>query len=247
MRTLLVDGDILAYRAAANFQSTLDFGEGPIVVADDIEDAKAAIRDELDELASTLDAQGIAVCLSDDLANWRKDVLPTYKGNRSYAGRPELLYPLKDWLCDTYGKWRRHTLEGDDVMGILATHPYLIKGEKIIVSIDKDMRQIPGKLYVEGKDSLITITPEEADHFHLLQTLTGDPVDNYKGCPGVGPKKAARILEGCEGPWGYIVEAYEARGLTEADALQQARVARICRHTDYDFKERKVKLWTPGI
>jgi DNA polymerase-1 len=42
-----------------------------------------------------------------------------------------------------------------------------------------------------------------------------------------------------------VVALYARYGLTEDDALVQARVARICRASDYDFKDRKVIHWTP--
>jgi DNA polymerase-1 len=41
------------------------------------------------------------------------------------------------------------------------------------------------------------------------------------------------------------VEAYAKKNLTADDALVQARVARILRHTDYNFKTKEPILWTP--
>ena len=76
-----------------------------------------------------------------------------------------------------------------------------------------------------------------------MQTLTGDVTDGYKGCPGVGEKKAETILK--KGTWEEVLKAYEAAKLTEQDALQQARVARICRVEDFNYKLGDVNLWTP--
>ncbi len=45
--------------------------------------------------------------------------------------------------------------------------------------------------------------------------------------------------------WARVVRAFESRGLTEEDALVQARVARILRVDDYDFAERQPILWSP--
>ena len=63
--------------------------------------------------------------------------------------------------------------------------------------------------------------------------------------PGIGPKKANNLLEGQKPAdyWGIIVQAYKAVGLTEEDALVQARVARILRCEDYE--KGGVKLWNP--
>ncbi len=140
--------------------------------------------------------------------------------------------------------------EGDDVMGILATHPKLIR-EKIIVSIDKDMETIPSDDCRWGTDeasSRGSIRPIEADYYHMLQTLTGDTTDGYKGCPGIGPKKAEAILAGTfEDPQncGLVVAAYEKAGLTEDDPIVQARMAASSAPSDYDFTKKEPILWNP--
>jgi DNA polymerase-1 len=148
--------------------------------------------------------------------------------------------------------FQRPSLEGDDVLGILATHPALVKGDRIVVSIDKDMNTIPGLHLNYGhargsedwEQHIRVVTEEMADRYHLYQTLTGDSTDGYPGCPGIGPVKAERIL--AESPtWSAVVKAYKDAGLGQAVALQNARVARICRHTDYDFKKKEVVLWHP--
>ena len=78
------------------------------------------------------------------------------------------------------------------------------------------------------------------------QLMLTTAVDNYPGCPGVGPVKAAGILAGnATSAWSRIVAAYHKKGLTEDDALVQARIARICRASDYDFSAKSVRLWTP--
>ena len=87
------------------------------------------------------------------------------------------------------------------------------------------------------------ISLEQADRTHLTQALTGDITDGYSGCPGIGPKTAIKVLK--EGDWIEVVAAYEKVGLTEEDALIQARVARILRHGEYNKKTKEVKLWTP--
>ena len=243
--TLLIDGDLLAFKLTARDRRMVTFGEHAVEDCSPLEDLQDAASDEVNELARKLEANRAIVCVGDDLRCWRKEILPSYKGNRKYGNRPEHLYPLKDWLNATYGNYRRPTLEGDDVMGILATHPSLIPGHKVIVSIDKDMRQIPGHLY-DGRQ-LLQITPGGGDYWHMVQTITGDRTDNYFGCPGAGPSRARKWLRPAERPawWPVVVDLYTKAGLTEADALVQARVARICRWTDYDYSAKRVKLWTP--
>jgi DNA polymerase-1 len=137
-------------------------------------------------------------------------------------------------------------LEADDVMGILATKPS--DKRRIICSADKDMKTLPATIW-NGKD-LETYSVLQADMFHMYQTLIGDTADGYKGCPGIGPVKAEKLLaeatnEGVQYMWPAVVAAYESKGLTEADALLQARLARILRHSDWDGEKKQPILWTP--
>lgn len=242
MRTLLIDSDILAYQFAAKSERKYEFG----TAVDDLEEVKPKVDEWLEDITTKLKADKFIICLSCESADgWRKDVLPSYKENRSGTQKPEHLGALKDYLERTYDSYRRPRLEADDIMGILSTHPTLVLGEKVIVSEDKDMKTIPGLLYNPRKGTHPRlISQEEADYWHLYQTLVGDSTDGYKGCPGIGPKKADAVLL-AGGGWAGVVALFESKGLTEEDALVQARVARICRACDYDFKKKEVKLWTP--
>jgi 5'-3' exonuclease len=255
-RTALIDGDIVAYQISAKGQLSIDWdgnGEKVIVTENELI-IRDMVRKTVESLMERTASDEAIICLSDDV-NWRHAVYPPYKMNRKGLPKPELLQDCKQFLRDNFRTYERPTLEGDDVMGILATHHKLIPGEKVIVSIDKDMQQIPGWLFNPIKENpSIFITEEDADYYHLQQTLTGDYIDGYPGCPGVGPKKAQRILEdyynleiGAKEAWRKVVETYESKGLTEEDALVQARISRICRWTDYDYKRKEVKLWNPPI
>ena len=82
-----------------------------------------------------------------------------------------------------------------------------------------------------------------------MQVLTGDATDGYPGLPGLGPVGAEKVLLGRDlldelKCWEAIVAAYVKKGLTEADALVQARMARILRAEDYSAY-KGVKLWEP--
>lgn len=245
-RTLLIDSDILAFKFAAKSQRTYSFG----TAVDELDDVGPKMDEWLAQLTDQLKADDFIVCLScPSDEGWRKQVLPSYKEHRRGVARPVLLDPLKNYLEANHKSYRRPGLEADDIMGILSTHPTLVKGEKIIVSADKDMKTIPGWLFNPEKDKKPRrIAEEEADYWHLFQTLAGDSTDGYKGCPGIGPGKADKILQNMIDSvpaWTRVVAAFVSKGLTEEDALVQARVARICRASDYDYKNKKVILWTP--
>ena len=234
---------------ASSCQVAIDWGTGRTTTANEKE-AESRLRDCYEKLAEKVGADQAVMCLScPSSEGWRKQVLPTYKSNRASIAPPILREHLKQFTQENYKSYLKPSLEGDDCLGILMTHPKIIKGHKVCCSIDKDMKTIPGTHYHMAHGIRATITWQEADYWHMFQTLTGDTTDGYKGCPHIGKVFAERILSGKTGDemWEAVVETYEKKGLTEHDALQQAQVARICRHTDYDYKEKKVKLWQPEM
>lgn len=263
---LLIDSDILLYQFAFRNQETFKW-EGDIksTVTDEAkacQDADEFIRD----MVTKLDAKGFFLCFS-DAQNFRYAVLPTYKHNRSNLERPELYDMLKKYLTEKYPVKIKKMLEADDVMGILGSqHPK----EYCICSLDKDLKCIPGTHFNWNKMTKPTVIGEAyADYFFAYQTLIGDTTDGYTGCPKVGPKKADKLLvpifEEIVGQvpefgakcgkrkltelnrqmWAAVIETYTGRGFDMEFILQQARVARILRHTDYDFNKKEVKLWVP--
>jgi 5'-3' exonuclease len=273
-RVLLVDSDIVAFKFASVNQQDIDWGDGVTTRSTDIGSATLQAVQYIEALKENLGAEHVVICLTDK-ENWRKDVLPSYKANRKNVEKPELLQAVKDHLCGVYDSYIRKGLEADDCMGILSTmKTYMYGKKKIIVSEDKDMQTIPGYLFNPAKDRMIrTISQEQADYFHMYQTLIGDSTDGYTGCPGAGPKLAEEFLRGhlkyepfnhvfARGPrkgmtevrydireamtmWETVLSVFNKFGLNEEDALVQARVARICRASDYNFKEKKVILWKP--
>lgn len=258
MRTLLIDADVLAYNAAFACEKAIQWEPGFWTWHVDENEVIEAFDAEVSRMMEKLKADDFKLCLTDSEGNFRKAIHADYKGQRLSVRKPILLKHFKQWLIDERGAYWRPALEGDDVMGILATHPKLVQGEKVIVSIDKDMRTIPGKFVRWGTDDAFELTVEEAeaDYWHFFQTLTGDVTDGYKGLPGCGPVKAEKLLapfmaEGKHptfdrgGAWSAIVAAYEKAGLNEDDAIIQARLARILRASDYDFKSKEPILWTP--
>lgn len=275
-RTLLIDADLIAYRASAALQQTFDWnGDGSCVsVNGRLPEAKAEAQRIVEWFMDDLKADDIVICLSDDVQNFRKKIDPTYKLSRGNTERPVHLYDLKEWMGSKWPSRLVPTLEADDVMGIMSTEPHV--GERVIVSSDKDMKTIPGLLccpdYANHRLKVQAISEEEADRFHLWQTIVGDICDGYPGCPKAGPVMATAVLDGMmvrqtektfkAGPrkgetipqwiahhepdvpvWTRVVALYAKFGLTEADALRQARLAFILRHSHYvDGRRRE---WSP--
>jgi len=247
--TILIDGDVFAYRVAAAGEEAIEWADGRTTFNADLPEAIGKLDDLLGEFGERFAAGRTLVALSTDRC-FRYDVLPSYKSNRRTVRKPILLRALKEHLTAKWDATIKPRLEADDVLGIWSTWPKL-KGKKIIISLDKDMKTIPGWFWDTKSEDAVRISQHEADLWHLMQTLMGDATDGYKGCPGIGPKKAEAILNDPSGVnnlpfwWMRLVGAFTSKGLTEDDALVQARVARICRATDYDFDKREPILWTP--
>ena len=246
--TLLLDADILAFKAAAVSQDRYDF-DGVECISTEPEEMKKILDDTIEEYCDTLKASSVIVCLSDS-KNFRKELDDTYKANRSGSTKPVLLGTAKAYLADEYKTYRRPWLEADDVMGILATHPTLVEGEKIIVSEDKDMRTIPAQIYSPARHELgvLSINELDADRFHMWQTIVGDPTDGYPGCRGVGKASVyAEEILGAEREelWDIVLEAYASKGQSEHDAVMQARHASILRHYQYNYRKKVPLLWEP--
>lgn len=265
MLTLLIDADVLRYQLAFSNTKTHQFDDDD--TATEIvnpERAKIELEDYIEELVDRFGATDFILPLSVS-TNFRKSLYPDYKMNRAGKQKPALWYAVDGFLQEIYADKivTRDYLEGDDILGLLATNPKarLCPGKKIVVSIDKDMRTLPNtRLFNPNKPDLgtRTISVHEADLFWMTQVLTGDTTDNYPGLKGVGPKKADELLlpihealldaspeEHVTALWDAVVGAYETKGQTVDDALTQARLARILRHGDYNFKTNEVNLWKP--
>lgn len=242
---LLIDGDILVYRAIASVEKEIEFEEDIWVMSTDLAEARSAFKTQLDNILDSVEHGSYKLCLT-DTENFRKTVYPEYKSNRKKTRKPMGFRPFRKWVMDTQPIIIKPTLEADDVMGIIATKPWV---DAIIVSADKDLMQIPGKHLVDGK--VIQVTEEEGTKLFFLQTLMGDAVDGYPGCPGIGKVKAEKLLAEALSKdhelevWAAIVDTYAKAGLTEEDALVQARCARILRWDDWDQEKQKVNLWEP--
>ena len=240
--SILVDGDMTLYKAASATEVACDWGDDVWVLSANLQEAKDLIENTLNDLKDRFDSDKLTICLSDPTgANFRIDINPEYKSHRKGTRKP-LIYPkLREWLIEDYGAVWKPRLEGDDLLGLLATYP-LMAGTPVIVSDDKDMLTLPVTVY--RLDELIHVDKESADRNWFSQTLTGDPTDGYKGCPGVGPVGAEKIL-GKEPTFKKVVAAFENKGCTYDDALMNARMARILRHGDWDEDKQSVKLWIP--
>ena len=147
-----------------------------------------------------------AVIFDSARKNFRNDIYPAYKANRSEAPDdliPQFEYIRKSVIAFNLPSVELINYEADDLIATY-TEQVLIKGGKVtIVSSDKDFMQLYKKdvrIYDPIKNKFIT--PEDINNkFGVepkkvidVQALAGDSSDNVPGVPGIGIKTAAELI-----------------------------------------------------
>lgn len=241
-RQLIIDADIPLYQIGFSCESAVDWGDDFWTLSGDLNEARESMVIWVDKVRQATETEEVIMALTSG-SNWRKGLAATYKINRKGKRKPVLFNPLRDFIRH---KWRTseiETLEADDILGLSANRV------DILVSSDKDLLTVPGRHFnpTKPEDGVRKVTEREALHRHMTQTLTGDSVDNFPGCKGVGPKGAEKILDGLDSNewWGAVVERYAKAGLNEEYAILQARLAHILHPGEYDHESGEVTLWTP--
>lgn len=235
--TAVIDADILIFKAACWADV-----EGVEYLEDRIHnDVEFWTPKECSKVVMALS------CKRDD--NFRMKIWPDYKANRKGKPTPDCLQEARRILKDSYKIIEKPSIEADDIMGILMS-----SGKAVACTIDKDLRSVPGWLFIPGiyGDAVLENTPQDRADFNFhLQWLTGDTTDNIPGIWKVGTEKALKILNAVE-PKDYtkaVINEYKTRPDKEGKpydgkyCLKMARLVRILR--DGDYSEGKVKLWKP--
>ena len=236
---LLVDADYVVYKSCAAAETEIDWGDDVILVTSKFSDAYAAVKRELLKIINNFlwDVPELILFFSDSV-NFRKSIQPAYKGHRQRkkpCGYKRVINQLKT----EYEVVIMPTLEADDALGIYATK----NPGNVICSPDKDMRQIPGRLF--DMSEMMNVEEGEGEKWHLVQTLAGDQTDGYAGCPGIGVKRAITLFEEKGYSWETVVQAFADKDLSEDVALENARLAKILTASDYDFDKQQPIFWTP--
>jgi DNA polymerase-1 len=235
---LLIDVDFTVYKCCAAAETEIDFGDDVIVVTSKFSEAYACVMREIKKIQRHFGSFDDIILFFSSPDNFRKKIQGDYKGHRNRK-KPCAYKRVINKLKTEFEVITMPTLEADDAMGIYATkYP-----GNIIVSPDKDMRQIPGMLYNFEESTLIN--PEEGAKWHLVQSAAGDNTDGYSGIPGIGIKRATQMFDEKGWSWKTLLDAFKEKGLSEEIALTNARLAKILTTDDYDHEKREPVLWSP--
>jgi 5'-3' exonuclease len=226
-KQVLVDGDPFAYRAA--FSCEDDSEEEALAKVDSVLD------DALNEVMWEVSEDDYQIFLTGK-GNFRYDIAVTheYKGNRKGVEKPAHLQAIRQHMIDNWSAIVSEGEEADDLLGIWAT---AYGPNATIISIDKDMLQIPCHHFNPNKRTFTTMSEREGSKFFYTQILTGDKADNIIGLYGIGPKKAEKLLADSVTDEEMYEECLRAYGGDEDRVIENARLLWLRRYEG--------QLWEP--
>lgn len=178
----IFDGDSVAYASSGPVKE-----DEPISFA--LQNCKRSIEAIVDKFDRGLEIQ---LYLTGS-GNFREQVatIQPYKGNRTQP-KPPYLPDVRQYMVEI---WRATVVDGKEADDQVAIEYLKDPANRCIVSIDKDLDQIPGNHYNYRKDLFYEVSEAEAAYNFWVQVLAGDRVDNIRGIPGIGPKKAEKLLQ----------------------------------------------------
>ena len=236
--TLLIDADTILYATCAVLEE--ETSEGYVI---NLDLAENTIKEKLAYMKKRTGC-GSALLFFTGGRNFRFDLYPDYKGNRKEVRHPAGREELKQRLSERYSNvvivdcW-----EADDAVVALkvnAPDAYLLS------ATDKDVLQgVAGRHYNYNKDVFITTTEERARFWPYFQCITGDPSDNIKGVPGLGPKKALQFISpemDEQQLWRGVLSAYASKDLGEEEALLNMRMVNMLQ-----TRTGRLVLWDPKV
>jgi len=227
---VLVDADIIAYRAA--FSAKGDTEKQARKTTDDI--CSSIMYDCMYPYDYELGVDAFFYLTGSTNYRFEVATIKPYKGKR--GEKPVHLKATRDQL-ET--RWLAEVVEGqeaDDALGIKATE---LNGNCTIVSIDKDLLMIPCTHYNFVKKEWTEVSQEQGDYFFYKQLLTGDQVDNIQGVQGIGPKKAEKAYEGCTTVQEMYAKALEMYNGDADELLENARLLWLRRYEG--------EMWEPPV
>lgn len=186
--------------------------------------------------------------------NFRNEICTTgYKLRAGY--KPYHYHNITAYLKGMYEWYEVDGLEADDLLAIRAMED---PENTIIISIDKDLLQVPCHHYSFEFGNVPSFGPIKVDgygeiwkdktklrgygtKFFLSQCITGDPVDSIIGIPKSGPVAALKVLEatttyaeGLEAVKGAYKAFYEDEW--EEKLIENARLLWMIRELDAEGK-----------
>ncbi len=197
----LIDGNSLLFRAYYGVHSRLTRSDGTPT------GAVYGFINMILPILGAAHADDAFVCVFDaSRTTFRQDIYPAYKANRSET--PADLVTQSYMVRDAVAAMGMPVLcipgvEADDVIATIAKNNCSLHDATRIITGDKDLMQLVSDcvfLY-DGMKQREIRAPGVMEKFGVspdrvvdVQSLMGDSSDNVPGVPGIGPKKAAELI-----------------------------------------------------
>ena len=197
----LIDGNSLLFRAYYGVHSRLTRADGTPTGA-----VYGFFNMLLPILAAASDADAFVCVFDASRQSFRQDIYPAYKANRhetpadlisqSYLVRQGVAAMGIPVLCIP-------GVEADDVIATIARENCTAPNATRIITSDKDLMQLVSdcvflydgmkqrEIRADGVMEKFGVRPDQVID---VQSLMGDSSDNVPGVPGIGPKKAAELI-----------------------------------------------------
>jgi len=234
----LIDGNSLLFRAYYGVHGRLTRSDGTPV------NAVYGFCNMVLQLLAEAKPEDRFFCVFDAARkNFRNDIYPEYKANR--GDTPEDLIAQTELTRDAARAMGMPVLaimgvEADDVIATLAARE-CNTGKTRIVTSDKDLMQLvsPCSFLYDGMKSVEIHEAQVLEKFGVrpdqvidVQSLMGDSSDNVPGVPGIGPKKAAELIN----EFGNLDKLYE-----NLDAVKNERIRNLLRdYRDQAYISRRL-------
>jgi 5'-3' exonuclease len=203
---VLVDADSLVWSSCYRQKESIqDDGFNTL------EDAKLKFDEVFMKIINTIETSydiDKVITFNDAKGNFRKEVSKSYKANRINADKPPVLNELHQYVKEQYNSIQGQGVETDD---IVATYWKTLsttfgRNEVLIVSIDKDYKQLPCIIYDYHykKQCYYDISEQEARRNFYEQMIMGDTADNVNYCKGYGKGYCLKAFKDCLSNYSYI-------------------------------------------
>tara|TARA_Y100000385_G_scaffold283268_1_gene339118 strand:+ start:650 stop:1372 length:723 start_codon:yes stop_codon:yes gene_type:complete len=233
MGKVLIDGDIIAYRAAFSTEQM-----GSQDTKDKVDDLIEYILEHTALLPYEIDIDYTVYLTGKE--NFRYSIAKSYpyKGNRKSVQKPRHLQTARDHM---ESKYKAVISKGEEADDLIAKEAARLDYKACVASIDKDMLQIPCWHFNIVRGDYLQVEPFGGIKFFYTQILTGDTADNIVGLFRVGPVKAKKILEDAETEedlWDCVVKAYDGN---EDRVLENARLLWLRREEEEIWQPPRVR------
>lgn len=240
-KVLLIDGNSLLFRAfyatAYNDKLLKSLNGTPI-------NAVYAFANMLNKILKTNNYYSIIVAFDKLKRNFRHDLLINYKYGRNKMPNELIIqFPIVKEFLDSYKipYLEKEGYEADDLLGYLAKVAEQEKFNVDIFSSDKDLYQLitdktnilvprQGNVAnVINKNFLMSKWGIEPLQIPDLKGLMGDSSDNLKGVPGIGEKKAIKLIKKYNSIENLYNNISDIKGNLQQNLLNNKAAALLCK------------------